>query len=99
MTVKVAEGGVLDVHADVNSLEVEHYKTKEDWIRFGLEIIYVLALSFDIVDEMHEFVTTARKHKHLFAYFHNFWNTIDMASAGIMVSGVVLWLVHFHFLL
>lgn len=91
----MSKGGVLNVLANIHTLKVEHYLARKEWFRFLLEIVYLVALIFDVLNEMLEFLATTKKTKNILAYFHKFWNIIDLASVGIMVTGAILWYVPF----
>lgn len=84
-------GGHLSVKSDIKSLSVEHYSTRKDWIRFSLELCFLIGLLINVVGEGREFLETYREKKSWLIYFQSWWNVADFVSIGIMIYGVILW--------
>jgi hypothetical protein len=87
----VERGGKIAVKADVKSLTIEHYTTKTDWLRFTLEVIFLIGFLIDLAAEILEMVSVHRKKKSFLHYLFNFWNLVDILSIGIMAAGILLW--------
>lgn len=84
-------GGRLATTADVKSISVEHYSSRTDWIRFALEIFFLLGLSINVIGEGKEFVKQYKKNLSYFTYFQSWWNILDLLSIGFMTAGAGLW--------
>ena len=84
-------GGKIAVKADVKSLSVEHYTTTTDWIRFTLEVIFLIGFLMDLAAEILEMVSVHKKKGSFLHCFGRFWNFVDILSIALMAAGIILW--------
>lgn len=75
----------------MKSLRVEHYKTRKDWLRFVVELVFVTCLAIDLTLEALEYAKKLKENNSFIAHFGSFWNVVDAISIAIMLAGIVLW--------
>uniref|UniRef100_A0A7S3D431 Polycystin cation channel PKD1/PKD2 domain-containing protein n=1 Tax=Palpitomonas bilix TaxID=652834 RepID=A0A7S3D431_9EUKA len=84
-------GGRYKFRFIIQSMSAEPYHTAADYIRLGLEGVFVFFLLINAVNELRDVINARKVHGRCSAYFEDVGNLFDLASYGMMIALVVMW--------
>jgi len=83
--------GIITFETEVNMIRADYYTTYMDFVRAGIEGIFVIFSFYQIIEEFHEIYIARKRTGSVFAYFRSMWNFADVVSLMCNVAGMLLW--------
>ena len=88
------EGGKVQVTHSIDTIKVELYESDADMFRLGMEVVLYLGVVWSVYEELMDFFETKKTTGTYSAYFASVWNYVDVASIGLHVLTIVMWLIY-----
>ena len=84
-------GGRIKLDYTLQTMSVELYNSKSDFIRLGFEILFVFLTAADLCSELKDAVTSKLSTGYVFGHFRSLWNYIDLINIALFVYLTFLW--------
>jgi len=83
------DGGWIEVRPGTETLNVELYDGRDDYVRLGFEVLFVCMVVSQVLFEFWELCESFRRGEGFKGYFKSFWNYVDILSISLSIFCII----------